>query len=83
MGWPAQAPFHLRVDTELILCGATEADATVRLGDQEVVLQPDGTFRLRFALPDGAHRLSLSATSARTGEKRAVDLLVSRRTQNP
>lgn len=45
--------FWLVVDTELIVYGATEPDAKVTLQGRPVKLNPDGTFSLRFALPDG------------------------------
>lgn len=45
--------FWLVVNTELIVYGATEPDALLTVQDDPVKLKPDGTFSLRFALPDG------------------------------
>ncbi|MCX7017620.1 MAG: DUF4912 domain-containing protein [Candidatus Sumerlaeota bacterium] len=55
--------FWLQVHTELILYGATEPDATVTVQGRPVKLHPDGSFSLRFALPDGQQVLDVRATS--------------------
>ncbi|MGD9140202.1 MAG: DUF4912 domain-containing protein [bacterium] len=56
--------FWFRVGTELIVYGATEADAKVTVQGREVPLRPDGTFSLRFALPDGFQVIPATAESA-------------------
>jgi len=55
--------FRLWVATELILYGGTEPDARVTVQGKEVKLRPDGTFSLRFALPDGKIELPVTAVS--------------------
>ena len=69
--------FWFSINTELILYGATEPDATVTIGGRSVQLRPDGTFSCRFSLPDGEHGVTVSAVSAR-GETRQVELRFSR-----
>jgi hypothetical protein len=56
--------FWFVLGTELIVYGATEPDATVTCQGQPVTLRPDGTFTLRFALPDGTQLIPCAATSA-------------------
>jgi hypothetical protein len=56
--------FWFRVGTELIVYGATEPDAKVTVQGRPVALRPDGTFSLRFALPDGFQVIPATAESA-------------------
>jgi hypothetical protein len=56
--------FWFVLGTELIVYGATEPDAAVTCQGQPVTLRPDGTFTLRFALPDGTQLIPCAATSA-------------------
>ena len=55
--------FFLEVWTELILYGRTEADADVSVAGKKVNLRPDGTFTLRYALPEGDFEYPVQATS--------------------
>ncbi len=66
--------FWFNVDAELIVYGATEPSAQVTMGGRPIQLRPDGTFSLRFALPDGDHTLPLAATSADRREVRYAEL---------
>lgn len=75
--------FWFVLDAELIVYGATEPDATVQIQGQPVRLRPDGTFTLRFALPDGTQRIDAVAASADGKERRAIVPIVSRRTEVP
>lgn len=72
--------FWFNVNAELILYGATEPDATVTIGGQPVELQPDGSFRCRFALPDGSYTVPVVAVSAENTEGRTADLRFTRET---
>jgi len=53
--------FWLVVNTELIVYGATEPNAKVTLQGRELQLRPDGTFSVRFALPDGEQIIPVHA----------------------
>src|SRR5262249_52414849 len=44
--------FWFQLDAELIVYGATEPNAKVTLQGEPVKLRPDGTFTMRFSLPD-------------------------------
>jgi hypothetical protein len=70
--------FFFEIGTELIVYGRTEADATVLLGDRKVDLGPDGTFTLRFALPDGKIPLDFAAISNDRVERREITTSVER-----
>ena len=74
------ASFWFNVNAELIIYGATEPTATVRLGTQLLTLREDGTFSLRLDLPAGSQELVLSAVSAAGDESRAARLNFHRQT---
>lgn len=59
-----QRGFWFVLGTELIVYGATEPDATVTCQGKPIQLRPDGTFTLRFALPDGQQVIPCAARSA-------------------
>lgn len=61
---PKVRKFWLIVNTELIVYGATEPDARVTVQGREIKLRPDGTFSLRFALPDGKQVIPVAGTSS-------------------
>jgi hypothetical protein len=73
--------FWFVVDCELIVYGATEPDAKVTVQGKEVSLRPDGTFTLRFALPDGRHAIPVRAVSNDKIEERTLTPVVSRETK--
>lgn len=73
--------FFFEIDAEVIVYGRTEHDADVRLGDKKVSLRPDGTFSMRFSLPDGKIPLPFTATSADKAETRKITTNVERETK--
>ncbi|MBI5198276.1 MAG: DUF4912 domain-containing protein [Nitrospirae bacterium] len=90
-GWSLFSPVGLRpekergfwfwVNTELIVYGATEPDAAVTFQGKPIALRPDGTFSLRFALPDGVQVMPVKAVSADKVEERTITPIVSRETK--
>ncbi len=78
---PAPSSFWLVAETELILYGATEPTAQVTVNDEPVTLRPDGTFSLRFALPDGEQTLVVKARSADGQHERMITKVVTKRTR--
>lgn len=70
--------FFFEIGTELIVYGRTEPDAMVLLGDKKVALRPDGTFSMRFALPDGKVPLDFAAISGDRVERREIATAVDR-----
>jgi hypothetical protein len=70
--------FFFEIGTEMVVYGRTEPDASVFLGDKPVKLRPDGTFSLRFALPEGKIPLDFMARSGDQAEKRHISSGVER-----
>jgi len=79
-GGPTATTFWFNVNAELVIYGSTEPDARVSIGGKPIALQPDGTFRYRFALPDGRFELPIVAVSADNTDGRAAELKFTRAT---
>jgi len=73
--------FWFQLDAELIVYGATEPNARVTLQGEPVKLRPDGTFTMRFSLPDGRQIIPAVASSADGVEERTIVLAVERNTK--
>ena len=69
------------VNTELIVYGATEPDAKVTVSGKEIALRPDGTFSLRFSLPDGKQIIPVKAVSADSLDERVITPVVTKETR--
>lgn len=78
---PKEKKFWLMVNTELIVYGATEPDAKVTVQGKEIKLRPDGTFSLRFALPDAKQVIPVKAVSADSQEERNITPVVTKETK--
>jgi hypothetical protein len=59
----AERGFWLSVQTELVVSGATEPDARVTIQGIPIPLRADGTFTVRFELPDGEQVVPVIAVS--------------------
>jgi hypothetical protein len=81
-GGAAPRAFWFNVNAELIVYGATEPDARVSIAGRAVRLRPDGTFSLRFALPDGRFELPIVAIAAQDDDGRSAVLKLSRQTEH-
>ena len=73
--------FSFQVDAELIVYGTADPDAHVTLKGEPVRLQPDGSFSMRFALPDRRQVLPVVASSSDGVEQRTIVLAVERNTK--
>jgi hypothetical protein len=73
--------FHFEIDAELIVYGATEPNAKVTLAGEPVQLRPDGTFTVRFSMPDARQIIPASAASPDGVEERTIVLAVERNTK--
>ena len=73
--------FHFELDAELIVYGTTEPNAQVTLQGEAVQLRPDGTFTVRFSLPDSRQIIPAVAASADGVEERTIVLAVERNTK--
>lgn len=76
-----ERPFWLTVNCELIVYGATEPSASVTVQGRPVNLREDGTFSLRFSLPDGKQEIPVEAVRDDGKEKRKITPIVGRRTE--
>jgi uncharacterized protein len=73
--------FRFQIDTELIVHGVTQPDARVTLRGEPVRLRPDGSFAVRFSLPDRRHVLPVVANSGDGAEQRTIVLAIDRNTK--
>jgi hypothetical protein len=85
--WSAQ-PFSIRrergffmhVNAEIIFYGGTHPDAKVWVEGKQITLNPDGTFRYHFTLPDGDFVIPIVAESPDKVEQRSATLSFTRGT---
>ncbi len=80
-GHQSKDDFNFQVDTELIVHGVTRPDAHVTLRGEPVKLRSDGTFAVRFNLPDRRHVLPMVASSRDGDQQRTIVLAVDRNTK--
>ncbi len=73
--------FWMKVDCELIVYGATVPSAKVTVQGKPVNLRTDGTFTLRFWLPDGKQCIPVKAVSSDKLEERTITPIVNRETK--
>ena len=73
--------FWFRLGTELIVYGATEPDARVTLQGRPIELRPDGTFTVRFDLPDGEQVIPAVAESADGIDRITITPIVQKKTE--
>jgi hypothetical protein len=73
--------FWFQLDAELIVYGATEPNSRVTLQGEPVKLRADGTFTMRFRLPDSRQIIPAVAVSPDGIEERTIVLAVERNTK--
>ena len=78
---PKKREFNFELDAELIVYGVTEPNAHVTLQGDPVRLRPDGTFTVRFSLPNCRQVIPAVASSANGIEQRTIVLAVERNTK--
>lgn len=78
-----QRGFHFWLECELIIYGGTEPDAKVTMQGRPVQLRPDGTFTLRYGLPDGKFIFDCHAESSDGIEERVITPVIGRNTERP
>jgi len=81
VGRPRGRAFWFRLGTELIVYGATEPDARVTLQGRPIKLRPDGTFTVRFDLPDGEQVIPAVAESADGIDRITITPIVRKKTE--
>lgn len=78
---PRRKEFAFEVDAEMIVFGKTEPTAHVTLQGEPVKVRPDGTFTVRFAMPNARQVIPAVACSIDGLEQRTVVLAVERNTK--
>ena len=76
-----ERPFWMWAEAELIIYGATEPTATLTVQGRKVDLRPDGTFSLRFALPDAKQVFPIEAVRDDGGARQKTIIEVDRKTK--
>jgi hypothetical protein len=76
-----ERPFWLVANAELIIYGATEPTASVLVQGHKINLRSDGTFSLRYALPDGKQIIPIEGIRDDGKEKIKVTISVERETE--
>jgi len=77
---PRQRSFWLVADAELIVYGATDPSATLKIGEEVVPLSADGTFRIQVPFRDGQQLYPIEATAIDGEQKRHIVLRFERTT---
>ncbi|MEI6616916.1 MAG: DUF4912 domain-containing protein [Cyanobium sp. ELA507] len=75
-----QRSFWLVADAELIVYGATEPSALLRIGEEAVPLSSDGTFKVQVPFRDGEQIYPITAVAADGEQRRSITLAFSRTT---
>ena len=75
--------FWCRVDTDLVLYGATEPRATVQVQGQPIPVRKDGTFSVRLALPEGTQTVAVDVRSPDGRHSRTITPVVCRTSAGP
>jgi hypothetical protein len=78
---PVGRKFHFEIDAELVVYGSTEPNAKVTLQGEPVQVRSDGSFTVRFSLPDARQIIPAVATSVDGVEERTIVLAVERNTK--
>ncbi len=74
---PVVRGFWYRLEADLVIQGATEPQATVKIQGQQVVVRKDGTFSLRLALPEGSQTINIEVISPDGRHLRSATPIVS------
>jgi uncharacterized protein len=72
---------RFEVDTELIVHGVTDPEAYITFQGEPVRLRSDGTFAVRFRLPNRRHILPVVASTKDGAEQRTIVLSIERNTK--
>lgn len=81
MGMPSSKvdkEFFLKTDTELILYGKTAPESMLYIEGAEKKISPDGTFSIRFQLPEGEHSIPIRAQSKDGKNERTLNIIITK-----
>lgn len=71
-GYGKERGFWMNVNAELIIYGATDPQAKLRIAGKDIDIRKDGTFTYHWSFPDGIFHIPVEATSPDEVEKRGV-----------
>jgi uncharacterized protein len=77
----SERDFFLEIGTEFILYGRTKPDATLTVDGEKIDLRPDGTFTLRYSLPDCHRTLPVHAVSVDKVDSRTITVDIKKGTK--
>ncbi|MDD3587951.1 MAG: DUF4912 domain-containing protein [Thermoguttaceae bacterium] len=81
-GWSdSPAEFGLKIDAELVIKGETTPHVQVAIKGENIRLKEDGTFSIRYHLPERRHVFPIAAVSPDGVETRTIILAVERNTK--
>ncbi len=66
--------FWLVADSELIVYGATDPSAKLTIGEEEVPLAADGTFRLQVPFRDGSQKYEIKAVNFSGDQEKSITM---------
>ncbi len=72
--------FWLVADAELIVYGATDPSAKLTIGEEEVPLASDGTFRLQVPFRDGSQKYEIKAVDSSGAQEKSITMKFDRDT---
>tara|TARA_Y200000002_G_scaffold367095_1_gene358767 strand:- start:178 stop:1287 length:1110 start_codon:yes stop_codon:yes gene_type:complete len=72
--------FWLVADAELIVYGATDPSARLTIGQEEVPLAADGTFRLQVPFRDGSQKYEIKAVDTSSDQAKSITMKFDRTT---
>jgi hypothetical protein len=76
-----ETPLKFEIDAEIVVYGMTNPTARLTLQGEPVPIESDGSFSVRFHLPDSRQIIPAVASSADGGEEKTVILAVERNTK--
>ncbi len=79
-GAARQRSFWLVADAELIVYGATDPAASLFIGDEQIQLERDGSFRIHVPFRDGEQLYPVRAIAADGEQERSIAMEFERRT---
>ncbi len=78
---PGETAFPFELDAELVVHGWTAPGAQVTLQGENIPLRPDGSFTVRFAMPNARQVIPAVATSPDGARQQTIVLAVERNTK--
>jgi hypothetical protein len=78
---PREKHFRFDIDAEIVVHGTTQTGAHVTMQGEPIKVQPDGSFHVRFDLPNRRQVIPIVASTKDGVEQRTVVLAVERNTK--